>query len=298
MAPEQARSQKVDGRSDLFSLGAVLYRMATGRTPFDGHDTMSILMSLANDTPADPRSLNRVLPPHIASLINRLLDKDPAKRPQSAREVVQLLAPPTVEAFSDSRERRAEFEFEGDDPTLADVPMARPAEPKQRQKKLLTGALVGAAAAIMLLVGGGFATYKLVFESKNGTLIVEVDRDADVRFKDGKIHINDENGKWLYTLEPSDKNRTLPPGQYQIKVTGADGLKVNTSACKLEKGKEVKVYVIVDPAWRPVVVAEADRKAAEYILSIGGTVRIVEKGKEGNRRRSANYPAGLRAAYR
>jgi serine/threonine protein kinase/formylglycine-generating enzyme required for sulfatase activity len=258
MAPEQARSQSVDGRSDLFSLGAVLYRAATSRTPFGGTDTMSMLMSLANDTPVDPRSLNPELPPHIANLIMRLLEKDPAKRPQSAREAAALFSPtPIVEPLStDSGNRRAEFDFDRDDATQIEVPMATAADADANDRKRefrKAGMFVGVAIALLFLAGAGLGAYKLFFETKDGTLIVEVDGDADVRFKNGKVQIYDEKGIPLYTLEPSDLNKTLPPGKYQIKVTGADGLKVNTSEFKLEKGGKTKVYVIVDASWKPAV---------------------------------------------
>ena len=62
MALEQARGEKVDHRADLFSLGGVLYRACAGRTPFPGSDPRSILISLATDTPADPRTLNPAVP--------------------------------------------------------------------------------------------------------------------------------------------------------------------------------------------------------------------------------------------
>ena len=76
MAPEQARSEKIDARADLFSLGVVLYRLCTGRLPFRGENTMSILTSLAVDTPAPPREINPEIPPRLATLIERLLAKD------------------------------------------------------------------------------------------------------------------------------------------------------------------------------------------------------------------------------
>ncbi len=91
MAPEQGRGEAVDARCDLFSLGCVLYRMATGRPPFSGGDVMSVLMSVALDEPPRPLPLNPELPPALAELIERLLSKQPAERPASAQAVVEAL---------------------------------------------------------------------------------------------------------------------------------------------------------------------------------------------------------------
>jgi eukaryotic-like serine/threonine-protein kinase len=91
MSPEQARGGKVDGRCDLFSLGCVLYRLCTGTMPFTGDTTMSLLMSLGLDSPKPVGELNPDMPVALSDLVARLLEKEPAKRPQSAREVVQAI---------------------------------------------------------------------------------------------------------------------------------------------------------------------------------------------------------------
>ncbi|AWM37404.1 Serine/threonine-protein kinase PrkC [Gemmata obscuriglobus] len=91
MSPEQARGAKVDARSDLFSLGAVLYRLCTNRLPFDGPTTMAVLMALGADAPLPVRDLNPQVPDPLATLIHQLLAKEPDERPQSAGEVVKRL---------------------------------------------------------------------------------------------------------------------------------------------------------------------------------------------------------------
>jgi hypothetical protein len=92
LAPEQARGRPVDERSDLFSLGCVLYRCCTGELPFRGTDTLAILTALAVETPRPVRELNPSVPPALSDLVRRLLAKDPAGRPPSARAVIQELA--------------------------------------------------------------------------------------------------------------------------------------------------------------------------------------------------------------
>lgn len=88
MAPEQASGKVIDGRADLFSLGCVLYRAATGKPAFQGADTIRTLMSVATDTPQAPRELNPLLPVALDELIVALLAKRPDDRPASALEVV------------------------------------------------------------------------------------------------------------------------------------------------------------------------------------------------------------------
>jgi serine/threonine protein kinase len=91
MSPEQARGEPLDARSDLFSLGGVLYAMATGRPPFRAESTYGILRRIADDEPRAVCEVNPQIPQWLAAIIGRLLAKQPADRFASAGEVASLL---------------------------------------------------------------------------------------------------------------------------------------------------------------------------------------------------------------
>jgi serine/threonine protein kinase len=91
MSPEQTRGQALDRRSDIFSLGSVLYEAITGQIPFTGPSTLAILHDIATGTPAPPSTLQPGLPRSLDDLILRCLEKDPARRPSRACEIVQAL---------------------------------------------------------------------------------------------------------------------------------------------------------------------------------------------------------------
>jgi len=87
MAPEQVTGHKADGRSDIFSLGAVLYEMLTGRPPFTGDDLNAILYQVLNSAPPLPSSHNPRLPLGFDRIVARAMAKDPAKRYQNAADM-------------------------------------------------------------------------------------------------------------------------------------------------------------------------------------------------------------------
>jgi serine/threonine protein kinase len=140
IAPEQARGKTADSRSDLFSLGCVLYECVTGVCPFNGTDAMSRLTALAVEDPIAPSHVNPKVPEKLSSAILWLLAKPPEKRPQTARAVVEA-----IEAIQ--REQADAAPTPAGKPT-AEVGPTHPPEAGQASSSLLV--ILGIALAMML----------------------------------------------------------------------------------------------------------------------------------------------------
>ena len=141
MSPEQVEAKDVDQRSDIYSLGIILYEMVTGRVPFEGETPLSIAMKHKGEMPKDPKEINSQIPDDLSRVILRCMEKDKEKRYQSADEV------------------RSELENieEGIPTTERMVPKSKPITSKEitvtfSPKKLLIPALVIVALVIVTVI--------------------------------------------------------------------------------------------------------------------------------------------------
>jgi tetratricopeptide (TPR) repeat protein/archaellum biogenesis ATPase FlaH len=147
MPPEQAMGGKVTTKADLYSLGAMLYEMVTGRPPFVGDDSVAIIGQHINTPPVSPAWHRADLPPALETLIMQLLEKDPAKRPESATVVLQAL-----EAIGAGKvkEPSKETTSQGENPIYRRVFVGREPELKQLQSAF-DGAMSGQGALMMVM---------------------------------------------------------------------------------------------------------------------------------------------------
>jgi Tol biopolymer transport system component/tRNA A-37 threonylcarbamoyl transferase component Bud32 len=149
MSPEQARGRELDARTDLFSFGAVLYEMATGRLPFDGTTAAVIFDGILNHNPAPPLELNPQLPPKLDEIIRTALEKDPDLRYQSAADMraeLKRLKRDTTSGRTLITSGRVAVA-----PTTARV-----AVPAKSRRALYVGLAAAACLAIIILAGAYF----------------------------------------------------------------------------------------------------------------------------------------------
>jgi tRNA A-37 threonylcarbamoyl transferase component Bud32 len=296
MSPEQARGLKLDGRSDLFSLGVMLYRLATGKMPFTGDTTMAVLTSLAVDAPTPVRQFKADAPEWLEAIIAKLLAKNPADRFQTALEVVAALraaeqprAAPGVlpvgaqavpMAIPEQPESVwAEIELSVSGPQLLESATAAPASGssvarRKTERKVSKWPAVVACAG--LLIASAILAAVLLWPSK-GVLIVESDDpNAELVVRMNGAIVRDRT---------KDREIQLRPGNYTVElaVPGA-GLRLSPDKFEITEKNRARVRVIAEkvkpPGAKPTPPTDPDRRAAEYLLSVGGVVSIAAGGEQ------------------
>jgi eukaryotic-like serine/threonine-protein kinase len=297
LSPEQARGERVDARSDIYSTGCVLYELLTGRPPFQGDSPVAIAYQHVREEAPPPSHLDPSIPQWADAIVMRALAKDANHRYQSAAEMRTDLqraaqgmpvAAPTV-AMSSGTQLMSGPPTQSSRPTTMgyDLPPVNYADadrrrPDGRGKKIALWAVVGVLAlgAIIALAymfsGGGAAP-----EANTVTIpaaIVGSDQDSakvqleQIGILDSNIHIKRQ------TDENAPKGQVLgvdPPGNTKIEKTKAATTQVTLT---VSSGKpKVKV-----PSVRNLGVDEATTKIEDAGLKVGGTDKrnssVVPKG--------------------
>ena len=104
ISPEQVKGKRGDGRSDIYALGVMLYEMLTGKVPFTGSNAFTIMNDRLLNNPVPPREIDPTITPQLQEIIYRAVERDPAKRYQSAREFAHDLEHPEQVGVADREE--------------------------------------------------------------------------------------------------------------------------------------------------------------------------------------------------
>jgi Protein kinase domain len=204
MAPEQARGEALDCRTDLFSLGSVLYAMCTGRAPYRASNSIAVLKRVCDDAPSPICDSNVDVPEWLVELIEKLQAKDRGDRYQSAAEVATLLG-----------QRLAQLQNSTPLPPLA-TPKPAPARPAVRRWRtwsVAAAVLLGLAATLGIAEGTGatkIAATVVQLLTPEGTLVVEM-TDPGV-----KVTIEGDGG--LVITGAGLHEVSLKPGSYKLQA--------------------------------------------------------------------------------
>jgi len=222
MSPEQVRGEAIDGRSDLFGLGCVLYAMCTGHPPFRSETSYAVLRRITDDTPRSIREINPSIPLWLEQIVMTMLAKSPEDRFESAEQVAELLENCLAHTQN---------------PTTTPLPKSITAlSPKRLNRPPWSKFIVVALFAFALF----FAGVQIVLELNKGTLTIESEAD-DVPIR---IIQGDEVVRRL-TVTKDAKTVRIAAGPYVVEIDGKfSGFKVDGETVALSRGGTESVKIV------------------------------------------------------
>ena len=250
MSPEQARAREVNARTDIFSFGAVIYEMATGRQAFSGSSSVETFDAILNRAPVPPVRLNPYVPPELEHIINKCLEKDVKLRYQHASDLradLQRMRRDTASGIvssTHSAQSGSSATFPSPAPTgsgsaapAVAAPQPQPAHAsgssvvvaaaKQHKGALIAGAML----ALLLIAGAGYGLYSLLanrtvtipFQTFDVTQVTNSGKAPLAAISpDGKyiVSVINDNGKqslWLRNVPSGSNTQVLEPDPFAIR---------------------------------------------------------------------------------
>ncbi len=169
LAPEQARGETVDEKSDVYALGAVLFELLTGEVPFPGDNFVTVAMKQIHEQPHDVRELRLDVPPRVAAAVARALEKDPARRFPTMRDFANELKACLKELNEEAPAENPTMVVPPSGPQTVVQPPRAPVSPAQPPRQARRRRLWPLALALVILVAAGAIVVGLLLKNHVGT---------------------------------------------------------------------------------------------------------------------------------